>query len=242
MLFRRKKSHGSAVNANGWMISYADMVTILLAMFIVLSTLSKDQTGLSLYYGTGSYRKAVKQFGLPGVSNNTAKTVQLEAPGPKFAIDDPSDSKKEENDQRVIDGEEEVFQQFLGNAKKDLKVENAGRESGRTSVDFYSRLNSTSPLLSPKQHDMIVPLLLMAQQRGFRVEVVVWAPTPADTACFRSIKTANVLRNELLAELATTKLVEDRIIPVARPWKYRDVRRPIFSIVVSRIEPAKTRQ
>lgn len=49
-MFRRKKAL-AAVNTEGWMMSYADMVTILLAMFIVLSTLGKDQTGASLQKG-----------------------------------------------------------------------------------------------------------------------------------------------------------------------------------------------
>ena len=96
MLFGRKRaSGGSSVNANGWMISYADMVTILLAMFIVLSTLSKDQTGMSLYYGTGSYRNAVKRFGMPGVASNSGRTVPLTVPGPRYSVENPGESKKE---------------------------------------------------------------------------------------------------------------------------------------------------
>jgi len=242
MLHHRKRAAGRGINSNGWMISYADMVTILLAMFIVLSTLSKDQTGLSLYYGTGSYRKAVKQFGLPGVSNNSRKTVPLDQPGPRYNVDNPNGSAKSNgNTDRVIDGEEEVFQQFLQETKKDLKVKNEGKEAGRSSVDFHSRLNSTHPMLSTKQHDMIIPLVLMARQKGYRVEIVVWCPTPADTACLRAIKTASQLRDELMSDLAPADVAADRIVAVAQPWRFKDVRRPVFSVVISRMVAVKKR-
>ena len=79
MFFRKKKGHGAGgPDANAWMMSYADMATILLAMFIVLSTFSKDQTGISLYHGTGSFQKAMKSFGLPGLMPNSNHPIQLE--------------------------------------------------------------------------------------------------------------------------------------------------------------------
>src|SRR5215471_2745480 len=85
MAKHRKKAE-TAVNTEGWMMSYADMATILLAMFIVLSTLGKDQTGVSLYNGTGSFRRALDCFGLPGLFPNSAKPIQAEAPGPRYQI------------------------------------------------------------------------------------------------------------------------------------------------------------
>ena len=66
LLFRKKKGHGGGPDANAWMVSYADMATILLAMFIVLSTFSQDQTGITLYHGTGSFKKSLKNFGMRG--------------------------------------------------------------------------------------------------------------------------------------------------------------------------------
>ncbi len=70
-MLRRRKSADSHINTEGWMMSYADMATILLAMFIVLSTLGKDQSGVNLYNGTGSFRKALDSFGLPGAFSSS---------------------------------------------------------------------------------------------------------------------------------------------------------------------------
>src|SRR5437588_5409765 len=46
----------------GWLMSYADMATILLALLIVVSVLSRDQTGATLYRGTGAFRATANQF------------------------------------------------------------------------------------------------------------------------------------------------------------------------------------
>src|SRR5450432_486692 len=94
LLFRKKKGHGAAPDANAWMMSYADMATILLAMFIVLSTFSQDQTGITLYHGTGSYKQASKNFGLPGLLPNSWQAVPLNNSGPQHAVDSPEEWKK----------------------------------------------------------------------------------------------------------------------------------------------------
>src|SRR2546428_132665 len=87
MLLRKGHRHDSehdedGINVNGWMMSYADMATTLLAMFIALSTLGKDQTGINLYNGTGSFTHSLDTFGLPGLFPNSAHVIQLDHPGP----------------------------------------------------------------------------------------------------------------------------------------------------------------
>ena len=87
LLLRRRQAHGeSTINANAWMMSYADMATTLLAMFIVLSTMGKDQTGISLYNGTGSFRHAEESLGLPSFFPNSSHVITLQEPGPHYQI------------------------------------------------------------------------------------------------------------------------------------------------------------
>src|SRR5947209_7064065 len=80
----RKKAGDSPINTEGWMMSYADMATILLAMFIVLSTLGKDQTGVNLHNGTGSFRQALDAFGLPGLFSTSSRVIPLETASPRY--------------------------------------------------------------------------------------------------------------------------------------------------------------
>src|SRR4051794_37209797 len=82
----RKKAL-AAINTEGWMMSYADMATILLAMFIVLSTLGKDQTGASLQKGLESWRETHQNFGLPGIFNTSDRPGGLGSTGPHYNVE-----------------------------------------------------------------------------------------------------------------------------------------------------------
>ena len=240
MLRRKKHGHGEAhggVDPNGWMISYADMVTILLAMFIVLSTLAQDQTGISLYHGTGSYHKAVNSFGIPGLMSYTEKSVQQNHSGPRYSVDNPDPNSKPALPDQLHDGELEQFQGFLADLSKDNNVNKTERTEGRAAVDIHTKLNTTAPYLNEKQTSMLIPVLSLVRDPKYRAEIIVWAPTPADTAMTRSLKSAEQIRLELIEEISLPDELRDRVIAVCQPWRFKDVKRPIFSVVVSRVKP-----
>src|SRR5947209_15344347 len=112
---KHKRNADGHINTEGWMMSYADMATTLLAMFIVLSTLGKDQTGVSLYNGTGSFVHAMESFGLPGLFSNSSRVIQFQAPGPKYQLDGDEEERAREGprDGETIDQEEERLQACL---------------------------------------------------------------------------------------------------------------------------------
>ncbi len=238
-MFRRKKhGHGEAhggIDPNGWMMSYADMVTILLAMFIVLSTLAKDQTGISLYHGTGSYHKAVNSFGIPGLMGYSDQTVPKNESGPRYTMENPDPKAKPANPDQLADGELEQFQGFLADLNKENEVKKNERVQGRAAVDIHSKLNTKAPYLNEKQTSQLIPILSLVRETGFRAEIIVWAPTPADTAMTRSIKSAEQIRQELLEEISLPEEYRDRVIAVCQPWRFKDVKRPVFSVIVSRV-------
>src|SRR5437773_494884 len=114
---RRKHAADGHVNTEGWMMSYADMATTLLAMFIVLSTMGKDQTGVSLYNGTGSFFHALDTLGLGGNFTASAKAIQFDAYGPKYQLKGEGGTRGKkptpEEQQRIIDAENNRMQRFL---------------------------------------------------------------------------------------------------------------------------------
>src|SRR5437764_5547606 len=83
----RRKRSDSKINTEGWMMSYADMATILLAMFIVLSTLGKDQTGASLQKGLESWRESRQMFGLDGVFQTSGQPNRFSSASPRYMLD-----------------------------------------------------------------------------------------------------------------------------------------------------------
>src|SRR5438046_8282128 len=88
---KARKKGLAAINTEGWMMSYADMATILLAMFIVLSTLGKDQTGASLQKGLESWRETRQSFGLGGIFSTSDRPGGLGSTGPHYNLEGPGE-------------------------------------------------------------------------------------------------------------------------------------------------------
>ncbi len=253
---QKKGGHGGGPDSLAWMMSYADMATILLAMFIVLSTFAKDQTGISLYYGTGSFRAAVTSFGLPGLTPNSDNAVPLKAPGPQHTLpsqdpDGPDAPEQQsardaerspgkagpDSPRRVIDVEEENFQRFLGEVGRHFPAEKLPRTAGRVAVDFYDPLGPAPNFLTAAQRQQVAPLLSLLQKPGYRMQVVVWAGIPRDTATARSAEQAADVAAGLGAGLDPE--AQRRLFGVGQSWPYRDTRRPVMSVIVTRSEAAK---
>ncbi len=128
----KRKRAGGHINTEGWMMSYADMATILLAMFIVLSTLGKDQTGISLANGTGSFVNAMSSFGLAGLFRTSARPIPMNNPTPHYLYHPPPTRTAARRDRRrVIDGEEEHLQRFLRELQRQFPVERPSRQVGQ---------------------------------------------------------------------------------------------------------------
>jgi outer membrane protein OmpA-like peptidoglycan-associated protein len=48
-----------------WVISFTDMVTLMLAFFVMLQTLAKEKSGVLFKAGQGSFIRAIDGFGIP---------------------------------------------------------------------------------------------------------------------------------------------------------------------------------
>jgi flagellar motor protein MotB len=248
----KKGGHGAGPDSLAWMMSYADMATILLAMFIVLSTFAKDQTGISLYYGTGSFRAAVASFGIPGLMPNSQQVVGLNAPGPQHTLPTDNDAvsaptsptakdkdhgnESDKAQDRIIDGEQENFQRFLGEMDRHFKTAKLPPTAGQTALDFYDKLNKKAPFLTTLQQEQLAPLMPLLLQTGYRIQVVVWAGIPRDTATTRAAEEAADVVEELAAGAGLDAAARARLIAVGQSWPYRDVQRPVMSVVVTRTQ------
>ena len=67
-----RKRKPSSKPSKSYMISFGDTMTAMLAFFIVLNTLAKEQTGADLHTGTGSFIAAVNSMGLPGMMTSSS--------------------------------------------------------------------------------------------------------------------------------------------------------------------------
>jgi hypothetical protein len=241
-LFRKKAADG-AVNTEGWMMSYADMATVLLAMFIVLSTLSKDQTGVSLQKGLESWRDSRQTFGLGGIFSTSSQVVPKREMAPRFVSAEPEPDPDHrgsgpdaENGPRSIDPEHERLQRFLGEMDRQFKVQKLPRVAGSATVDFYDRLTASPPYLTAKQAEVVWQVLPLLGRGNYRVLLIVWATMPSDTAWVRAAVQAHQVADAVAAAAGLDAEARGRLVAAGQPWRYAGFERPVLSLVIARTE------
>jgi hypothetical protein len=237
-----RKSVLEAINTEGWMMSYADMATILLAMFIVLSTLGKDQTGASLQKGLESWRETRQLFGLPAFFVTANRPNNFGAGGPRYVLEGEGDplptaeggTNKEKPTLPSIDQEVERFQRFLGELDRQFKVDSLPRITGQATVDLYERLNKEPPYLASKHKELLGQIVPLLRRPDYRVLIIAWATMAKESAMSRAAETAKELADEIASGAQLDAEARARLWAVGQTWRYKDYQRPVFSLVIAK--------
>ena len=72
--------------APAWMVSFGDMMTLILTFFILLVSMSRTQQVGLVASGVGSFLLAVRSFGLPGAMDGNEKAVFFEHVRQRFNL------------------------------------------------------------------------------------------------------------------------------------------------------------
>jgi hypothetical protein len=220
----RRPHAANPINTSGWMMSYADMVTILLAMLIVLSTLSRDQTGVTLYNGATSFQKALGSFGLPGFSAVSLRPLETNYSTPRYLL-----KAREQADE---EGNDEQLQRFLEELQRQFPVEHLRPQAGQVVIDLYEPLHRDAPYLAPHHCEALDRVRPLLDRPNYLLHLIVWTPTPRPSAWSGAASQARRAADEFAAAAQLPAAAAGRLVPLAQLWRYRDVRRPILSLVI----------
>lgn len=233
--------------SKAYLVSFGDTMTALLAFFIVLNSLAKDQTGANMYTGTGSFVQAMTTIGLPGKSpgDRSDQLVVKSAPSPLYAV--PSE-KKLENDpgrgpddsddgKRVINRQAENFQRFLSEMEYQFQVNEGNATQSQVVFDSFENLNTDSEdILGPRAIEIASDAISQLTNEQIELEVIVWANMPSPLALKKAMSKAQKIQAQLDRSFNFRGDQRQRVTASAKPWLFVDAKRPRASFVLSRLE------
>jgi len=111
---RAQQDESGQPEVPAWIVSFTDMTTLLLAFFVMLMALAKEQNPELFYQGQGAFRRNIAGLGIPSWlfgKEQKLKSVSLKRRH-------PTEENKEINRLRVLDPEDEEIRRIFHDLKQ----------------------------------------------------------------------------------------------------------------------------
>ncbi len=136
-----------------WMVSFGDMMTLILTFFILLVSMSKEQQEGLLAKGVGSFIVSTRSFGMPGVMGESERVKVFENVRVRFNLPPEADPERRDNHRDA--SQLELIRADLAKALSPHNEINQpsvaifDEDSSELSEDAKSYLDALAPTLRP---------------------------------------------------------------------------------------------
>lgn len=239
----KKKKLEPTAPSKAYLVSFGDTMTALLAFFIVLNSLAKEQTGANMHSGTGSFVSAFANSGSPGElsGNRSREMIQQKRQAPIYALAEnlsknegnvgPDDTGKRD---RILDRNKEQFQKFLSEIEKAFGLKSHKPIKNQMVFDSFEPWDRETGAISNHAVQLISESVAKLRDPSVKLEVIVWATMPNKRSLESQLKKTEKVRSDVERMFWLKPNQRSRIRYSAKPWLFSDARRPILSVVFSR--------
>lgn len=240
----KRKKLPPSVPSKAYLVSFGDTMTALLAFFIVLNSLAKEQTGANMYAGTGSFVNAFSGAAQPGHLSGTRSSdvIQQETQKPIYALaenlKDKSDKKIGPDDtdekQRIIDRDKEQFQKFLDELDQQLDLDTLPKLENQVVFDSFEPPDPKTGKMSLHAVRLISEAVTKLREPGMTLEIVLWADMPKGSSLKRKLDQSADFRKEVERTFWMKASQKNRIRYRVKPWLFADAKRPYLSVILGK--------
>lgn len=116
---RQSQPEEPKAGAPGWIVTFSDMITLLLTFFVLLLSMAETQVEDHKFMaGKSALQQAFADFGLNGFLVSFSSGPQMEYPKPKYRVDEGND----EMENRSVDSETEMLRRVMLDIETMMKI------------------------------------------------------------------------------------------------------------------------
>jgi len=116
---RKKQQAEEGPKVPGYIVTFSDMVTLLLTFFVMLLSMAENQVDNHKFMaGSSSIKRALADFGLSGFLINRNSGPEFEHPKPAYNVNEGKDEKED----RSIDSQTEMLRRILMEIETKMKI------------------------------------------------------------------------------------------------------------------------